>query len=153
MLILLVHGPNLNLLGEREPEIYGRATLASIEARVAARAAPRGATVSAFQSNGEGRLIDFLHANRHAAKGVIINPGAYTHYSYALRDAIAAVALPCIEVHLSDIAKREEWRRVSVIADVCAAQVKGKGPEGYDEAVDLLLDRLGAPKAAGVSGG
>ncbi len=141
MKILLVHGPNLNLLGEREPEIYGRTTLPEIEARVAARARARGAEVLAFQSNGEGALLDFLHAQRKAAGGVIINPGAYTHYSYALRDALAAIALPAVEVHLSDIAAREPWRSVSVIAEVCVAQVKGKGPAGYDEALDLLLDR------------
>jgi 3-dehydroquinate dehydratase-2 len=143
VLILLIHGPNLNLLGEREPAVYGRTTLAEIEARVAARAATRGASVLAFQSNGEGALIDFLHAHRHDASGILLNPGAYTHYSYALRDAIAAVALPCVEVHLTDLATREPWRRVSVIADVCVAQVMGKGPAGYDEALDRLIERLG----------
>jgi 3-dehydroquinate dehydratase II len=140
--ILLVHGPNLNLLGEREPGIYGRTTLAEIEARVATRAAARGAVVVPFQSNGEGALIDFLHAERRTAAGVIINPGAYTHYSYAIRDALAAIALPAVEVHLSDISAREEWRRVSVVADVCIGQVKGKGAAGYDEALDLLLARI-----------
>lgn len=145
--ILLVNGPNLNLLGEREPEVYGRTTLAEIAAAVAARAAARGAEVEAFQANGEGALIDFLHARRKAAQGVIVNPGAYTHYSYALRDALAAIALPCVEVHLTDLSKREEWRRRSVVADVCVATIMGKGPAGYVEAVDLLLDRLGAPRA------
>ena len=148
MRILLVHGPNLNLLGEREPAVYGRTTLAEIEARVAVRAAARGATVACFQSNHEGALIDFLHAERRTAAGVVINPGAYTHTSYALRDAIAAVALPCVEVHLSDIATREPWRRVSVVADVCIAQVKGKGPAGYDDALDLLLDAIRIPTRA-----
>lgn len=141
-LVLLVHGPNLNLLGEREPAIYGRTTLAEIEARAAARAAARGAGILAFQSNGEGALIDFLHVHRKAASGIVINPGAYTHYSYALRDAIAAVGLPCVEVHLSDIAAREPWRRVSVIADVCIGRIMGKGPGGYDTAIDLLLDQI-----------
>lgn len=139
--ILLVHGPNLNLLGEREPEIYGATTLAEIERRVSDRAAGRGVEVKCFQSNGEGALIDFIHAERRSAAGAILNAGAYTHYSYALRDAIAAAALPCVEVHLSDLAKREPWRRVSVIADVCIAQVMGKGPAGYDEALDILLAR------------
>jgi 3-dehydroquinate dehydratase-2 len=135
----------LNLLGEREPEIYGRTTLAEIERRVAERAALRGARVESFQSNGEGALIDFLHARRREARGIVINPGAYTHYSYALRDAIAAVALPCVEVHLTDLAARaEEWRRRSVIAEVAIATVMGKGPEGYVEALDVLLDHLGA---------
>jgi 3-dehydroquinate dehydratase-2 len=140
--ILLVNGPNLNLLGEREPEVYGRTTLAEIEAAVAARAALRGAEVECFQSNGEGALIDFLHARRKIARGVIINPGAYTHYSYALRDALAAIGLLCVEVHLSDLKKREEWRRRSVTGEVAFATVMGKGPAGYIEAVDLLLDRL-----------
>ncbi len=149
MRILLVNGPNLNLLGEREPELYGRTTLAEIERRVAARAAARGASVEAFQSNGEGALIDFLHARRREARGVVINPGAYSHYSYALRDALAPIALPVVEVHLTDLATRkEEWRRRSVTADVAIATVMGKGPEGYVEALDLLLDRLGAPRPA-----
>jgi 3-dehydroquinate dehydratase-2 len=147
--ILLLHGPNLNLLGEREPAVYGRTTLAEIEARVAARAGARGVDVRCFQSNHEGALIDLLHAERRSARGVIANPGALTHYSYALRDAIAAVALPCVEVHLSDIGAREPWRRVSVVADVCFARVMGKGPAGYDEAVDALLERIGAPAASG----
>jgi 3-dehydroquinate dehydratase-2 len=139
-----MNGPNLNLLGEREPEVYGRTTLAEIESRVISRAAARGATVESFQSNHEGALIDFLHGRRKAARGIIINPGALTHYSYALRDAIAAVALPCVEVHLSDLAKRrEKWRRRSVIAEVAFATIMGKGPEGYVEAVGALLDRLG----------
>jgi 3-dehydroquinate dehydratase-2 len=141
---IVVHGPNLNLLGEREPEVYGRTTLAEIDASLVARAAARGAAVKCFQANGEGALIDFIHAERRWARGIVINPGAYTHYSYALRDALAAVALPCVEVHLSDITKREEWRRISVIAPVCFAQVMGKGPAGYVAALDLLLDRLGA---------
>jgi 3-dehydroquinate dehydratase-2 len=145
--VLLVNGPNLNLLGEREPALYGRTTLAEIEALVAARAAARGAEVEAFQANGEGALIDFLHARRKSAHGVVLNPGAYTHYSYALRDAIAAVALPCVEVHLTDLSTREEWRRRSVTGEVCLATVMGKGPAGYVEALDLLLDRLGAPRA------
>ncbi len=146
--VLVMNGPNLNLLGEREPEVYGRTTLAEIEAGLAARAGARGAAVRCFQANGEGALIDFIHAQRRWARGIVINPGAYTHYSYALRDAIAAVALPCVEVHLSDLTKREEWRRVSVIAPVCIAQVMGKGAAGYVEALDLLLDRLGAPPAS-----
>ena len=140
--IILLHGPNLNLLGEREPAVYGPTTLAELEARVAARAGGRGARVHAFQSNHEGALIDVLHERRRLACGVLVNAGALTHYSYALRDAIAAIALPAVEVHLSDISKREPWRRVSVIADVCLAQVMGKGPAGYDEALDLLLDEL-----------
>lgn len=146
--ILLVHGPNLNLLGEREPGVYGRTTLAEIETRAGVRAARRGALAIPFQSSDEGALIDFIHRERRSARGIVINPGAYTHTSYALRDALAAVALPCVEVHLSDIATREPWRRVSVILDVCFAQVKGKGAAGYEEAVDLLLDRIGSGERA-----
>lgn len=147
MKILLVNGPNLNLLGEREPALYGRTTLAEIEAAVAARALARGAAVESFQSNGEGALIDFLHARRREARGVIINPGAYTHYSYAIRDALVAIGLPFVEVHLTDIAKREGWRRKSVISDVALAVIAGRGPQGYVEALDVLLDRLGCAPA------
>ena len=120
--VLLVHGPNLNLLGEREPEIYGRTTLAEINASFRREARKHGLKTVAFQSNSEGALIDFLHRNRKRAAGLVINPGAYTHYSYALRDAIAAIQLPAVEVHLSDIRKREPFRRHSVIKDVCLAR-------------------------------
>jgi len=140
--ILLLHGPNLNLLGEREPSVYGTTTLAEIEARMRARAAARGLDVLAFQTNHEGALLDLLHEERKHAAGALLNAGAWTHYSYALRDAIAAVKIPVIEVHLSDIEKREPWRRISVIAEVCAGRVMGKGAAGYDEALDLLLERL-----------
>src|SRR4051812_19957905 len=115
MNILLLNGPNLNLLGEREPEIYGKTTLAELEQMVQARGQELGHTVRAFQSNHEGALIDELHQSRKWANGVIFNPGAFTHYSYALRDAIASTKLRVVEVHLSDVARREPWRRVSVI--------------------------------------
>ena len=109
--VLVLHGPNLNLLGEREPEVYGRTTLAEVDRMIKAEGRRRGLTVRCFQRNGEGELIDLLHAQRRWADAVVINPGAYTHYSYALRDALAAIAKPCAEVHLSDIRKREAWRR------------------------------------------
>jgi 3-dehydroquinate dehydratase-2 len=140
--ILLVHGPNLNLLGEREPEVYGFSTLKDIEENVLKLAQKFGVEIRAFQSNHEGALIDFLHENRHWANGVIINPGAYTHYSYAIRDAIAAINLPTIEVHLSDIHKREAFRKISVISDVCISQIRGKGMQGYVEALQILLQHL-----------
>ena len=140
--ILLVHGPNLNLLGEREPEIYGTLTLKNIEKKVTALADDLGADICAFQSNHEGAIIDFLKENRHWADGVIINPGALTHYSYALRDAIAAINLPTVEVHLSDIHNREAFRKISVIADVCIAQISGKGVQGYFQALQILVDYL-----------
>jgi 3-dehydroquinate dehydratase-2 len=139
MNILLLNGPNLNLLGEREPEIYGKTTLAELEQMVQARAQGLGHTVRALQSNHEGTLIDELHQSRHWADGVIFNPGAFTHYSYALRDAIAATKLRVVEVHLSDITRREPWRRISVLEEVCAHRVVGKGTAGYLEALEWLV--------------
>jgi len=139
MNILLLNGPNLNLLGEREPEIYGTTTLAELEQMVQARAQALGHTVRALQSNHEGALIDELHQSRHWADGVIFNPGAFTHYSYALRDAVAATKLRVVEVHLSDITRREPWRRVSVLEEVCAHRVVGKGTAGYLEALEWLV--------------
>ena len=139
MNILLLNGPNLNLLGEREPEIYGKTTLAELEQMVQSRAQGLGHTVRALQSNHEGALIDELHQSRHWADGVIFNPGAFTHYSYALRDAIAATKLRVVEVHLSDITRREPWRRISVLEEVCAHRVVGKGTAGYLEALEWLV--------------
>lgn len=143
--ILVLNGPNLNLLGEREPEVYGTTTLRQIEASVKAAARRSGAVVRAFQSNSEGRLIDLVHANRRWADGILINPGAFTHYSYALRDALAAVAKPTVEVHLSDLAARaktEPFRAVSVIRPVCVSAVQGLGPKSYLVALDRLLELL-----------
>lgn len=147
-LLLLVHGPNLNLLGERNPAVYGTTTLLDIEADVAAAANARGATTLAFQSNHEGALIDFLHEHRKLAAGVVLNAGALTHTSVALRDAIEAARLPVVEVHLSNTHAREEFRHVSLIAGVCLGQVTGLGRAGYPIAVDLLLDHLEAASAA-----
>lgn len=143
MNILLLNGPNLNLLGEREPEVYGTMTLAQLNAKVAAYARRHGATVRPRQSNSEGKLIDFLHAHRKWADGVVFNPGAYTHYSYALRDAVASIAVPTIEVHLSDVTKREPFRRVSVIAPVCKGRRYGRGVDSYLEAIDDLIALAG----------
>ena len=136
--ILVLNGPNLNLLGVREPDVYGTVTLADIEREVTEYAAERGASVDCFQSNHEGALIDKLHEARGAYDGIVYNPGAH---SYALRDAVSSIDVPTVEVHLSDISAREEFRRISVIAPVCVAQIKGKGKEGYKEAVDVLLAR------------
>lgn len=144
--ILIIHGPNLNLLGTREVEIYGDLTLADINRRVAKVARECGASVRFFQSNGEGELIDFLHRQRRWADGVVINPAAYTHYSYALRDAIAGIALPTVEVHLSDIRKREPFRRKSVLKPVCFEQISGLGWASYAEGVRLLVRLLSRPK-------
>jgi 3-dehydroquinate dehydratase type II len=141
MNILVLHGPNLNLLGEREPEIYGTLTLAQLNAKLAAHARKGGVKLRARQSNSEGKLIDLLHAHRRWADGVVFNPGAYTHYSYALRDAVAAIRIPKMEAHLSDVTKREPFRRVSVIAPVCAGRRYGKGADSYIEAIDDLIAR------------
>lgn len=140
MRILVLHGPNLNLLGEREPEIYGVSTLAEIDARLRERAQQLGAEVRSLQSNHEGALVDRLHEERHWANAILFNPGALTHYAWSLRDAVAAVALPCVEVHLSDVTQREPWRRVSVLADVRVALCAGRGPDSYLEAVELLME-------------
>lgn len=131
MRVLVIHGPNLNLLGEREPEVYGTLTLDEIDDRIRAEAADLGIEVTCVQSNSEGAVIDAIHAARREADGIIINPGAYTHYSLAIRDALAAVALPAIEVHLSNVHAREEFRRHSVIAPVVRGQIVGLGAEGY----------------------
>jgi 3-dehydroquinate dehydratase-2 len=139
--ILVLNGPNLNLLGEREPEVYGSMTLSQLNAKLTAHARKRGASLRARQSNSEGKLIDLLHAHRRWADGIIFNPGAYTHYSYALRDAVAAIRVPTIEVHLSDVTKREPFRRVSVIAPACAGRRYGKGADSYIEAIDDLISR------------
>ena len=138
---LLLNGPNLNMLGVREPEIYGRDTLDSIEAEVVAYGAELGVQVDCFQSNHEGVLIDKIHEAHWRYDGIVYNPGAHTHYSYALRDAVGSIDTPVVEVHLSDINAREPFRAVSVIEPVCVSQIKGKGKQGYKEAIDVLLER------------
>jgi len=138
----MINGPNLNMLGTREPEVYGRTTLRGIVRMLKRYGAKRGVRIRSYQSNSEGKLIDRIQrlADRNYL-GLIINPGAYTHYSYALRDAIAASGVSTIEVHLTDIEKREPFRKLSVVKDVCIAQIKGLGPEGYQRALDELLKR------------
>ena len=136
---LLMNGPNLNMLGVRDPAIYGTDTLASIEAEVEAYGAQHGVQIDCFQSNHEGALIDKLHEAHGVYDGIVYNPGAHTHYSYALHDAVECIDVPVVEIHISDISKREEFRRTSVIAPACVAQIKGKGKAGYLEAVDVLL--------------
>jgi len=135
---LVIHGPNLNLLGTREPGIYGQMTLGEIDARLAEWAAAAGAELRSVQSNSEGAIIDALHGARGWANGVVVNPGAYTHSSYAIRDAVAAIAVPTIEVHLSNVHAREEFRHVSVIAPVCRGQIVGLGWRGYLFALEAL---------------
>jgi len=139
MRILIVNGPNLNLLGVREPDVYGGRTMRDLIAEIRRHAVIRGVKVSFVQSNHEGRLIDVIQRRRLRVDGIVINPGALTHYSYALRDCIKAVGVPTVEVHLSDIRSREEFRKTSVTADVCIRQICGKGFAGYLEAVDELV--------------
>ena len=131
MRVLVIHGPNLNLLGEREPEIYGTATLAEIDEFIVALARELDIDVDCTQYNSEGEIIDALHDARTAYDGVVINPGAFSHYSYAIADAIAAIRIPVVEAHLSNIAARETHRRVSVTAASCAGSVSGFGRDSY----------------------
>lgn len=141
MKILVLNGPNLNLLGEREPNIYGDNSLNSINEELAKTAADMSYETAFFQSNSEGALIDALHEARRDCAGVILNAGAYTHYSYAIRDAIAAIKIPVIEVHLSNVNSREEFRHTSVIAPVCRGSIAGFGKFSYTLAL-IALDKL-----------
>lgn len=146
MKILLLNGPNLNTLGARQPEVYGTTTLHEVVEMVRQRADGRGASIRDLQSNHEGALIDFLQ--EHAdADGAIINPGGLAHTSVALRDAIAGCAFPAVEVHISDVRRREPFRRKSYLTDVTARQVIGRGVEGYVQALDWLLEHLQARRA------
>lgn len=138
--ILIVHGPNLGLLGEREPKVYGKTTLAQLNAMLEKEAVRLKVRLKIFQSNWEGAIIDFLTAERKWADGVIINPGALTHYSLALRDCLSAINLPAIEVHLSNIAAREEFRRTSVTAAACRGQISGLGIKSYLVALQALAE-------------
>ncbi|MFH0993032.1 MAG: type II 3-dehydroquinate dehydratase [bacterium] len=139
MRILIVNGPNLNLLGVREPDIYGAKSYRDLLREIRSHAKTTGLDVVCFQSNHEGGIIDWIQRHARSAQGLVINPGALTHYSYALRDCIKGVGLPTIEVHISDIHGREAFRSVSVIKDVCLHQISGKGFAGYFEAVDELV--------------
>jgi 3-dehydroquinate dehydratase-2 len=147
--VLVLHGPNLNLLGTREPAVYGRTTLAEIDRALARHAAERGVRLECRQSNNEGQLVDWIQgAAGEGFRAIVINPGALTHYSIALRDVIAAVRLPVVEVHLSNIHAREEFRRHSVTAPAAAGQISGFGPASYRLGLDaalLLAGRGGAP--------
>lgn len=141
--VLVLHGPNLNLLGVREPRVYGRTTLAEIDTALVARGASMGVAVECHQSNHEGTLIDLLHGCIDRCRGVLFNPGGYTHTSVALRDAVAAIGLPVVEVHLSNTEAREDFRRVSLLATVCVGRVVGFGARSYLLALDGLLGHLG----------
>lgn len=146
MKILVINGANLNMLGVREPEIYGRETLGDINAYIKEYADKRGVQTEFFQSNHEGDIIDKIHSAHKNFDGAIINPGAYTHYSYAIADAISSVSVPFVEVHISNIYKRESFRHTSVIAPSCLGQISGLGKKGYICALDTLIDKTGDEK-------
>lgn len=143
MKILVINGPNLNMLGIREPDHYGRTTYVDLLARISAHAEQRGVEVEFFQSNHEGALVDAIQGAYGKADGIVINPGAYTHTSIALLDAVKAVSIPTVEVHISDVNAREEFRRISYIRAACIATIAGHGTDGYLEAIDLLLAEAG----------
>ncbi len=138
---LVINGPNLNLLGLREPGIYGELTLKDVEERVQRVAGELGVSVVFFQSNHEGSIIDRLHSAREDCAGIVFNPGAYSHYSYAIRDALSAIKVPCVEVHISNIHQREEFRHTSVISPVVIGQIAGLGVHGYELALRALVKR------------
>jgi 3-dehydroquinate dehydratase II len=142
MKILILHGPNLNLLGTREPEIYGSQTLNDIDEQLGELGKELGVEVKCFQSNNEGALVDALHDARSWASGVVFNPGAYTHTSIALRDAIAGIGIPVIEVHLSNVYAREEFRHVSMISAVCKGKILGLGWRSYTLGLRALVELL-----------
>ena len=139
MHILVVNGPNMNMLGIRQPEIYGRETYEDLKALIRAEADRLGASVSFFQSNHEGAIIDAIHAAQGNYDAIIMNPGAFTHYSYAILDALKAVRIPCIEVHISNVHQREEFRHRSVTAPACVGQICGLGLYGYEAAMRYFL--------------
>ena len=140
MKILIINGPNLNLLGVRESDIYGSESLSDIENWLNDQPEADGHSITWFQSNHEGELIDFIHGAMGKVGGIVINPGAFTHYSYAIRDAIAAINVSTVEVHISDINTREKFRKISVIKDVCLDQISGLGKIGYLQGIQRLIN-------------
>ncbi len=145
--IAVMHGVNLDQLGRRDPEVYGTLTLAELEQRIAEQASALGLTTSFFHTNHEGEFVEHLHSLRTGADAVILNPGAWTHYAWSIRDALEIAGLPAIEVHLSDVKQREPWRHLSVIAELCCATISGHGPDGYSQALVRLRDELGQAPA------
>ena len=144
MRAIVLNGVNLDQLGKRNPEHYGGVTLSELETRIYEWANELECSVRCRQTNHEGEYIDWCHDALDWADGVVVNPGAWTHYSYAIRDALELFQVPIVEVHLSDIEEREEWRRSSVIADLAAKRVLGKGPDGYREALGFIVQQVGA---------
>ena len=140
--IEVMHGVNLDQLGRRDPAQYGTLTIDQLELRIGSVADELGLVTRFFRTNHEGEFVERLHRVEGLADGLVLNPGAWTHYSYAIRDALELAGLPAVEVHLSDVDNREEWRRKSVIAELCIARVAGKGPEGYRDALDRLREEL-----------
>jgi 3-dehydroquinate dehydratase-2 len=142
MKILVINGPNLNMLGKRNKEHYGSDTLAAIEQKLAEKGRALGCELSFFQSNHEGGIIDFIQEKTSAADGILINPGALTHYGYSLHDALADAGLPVVEVHLSDIKSREEWRKISVISDIAIKQISGLKTKSYLAGLEALAEHI-----------
>jgi 3-dehydroquinate dehydratase II len=140
--IEVMHGVNLDQLGRRDPLLYGTLTLAELEQRIARDASELGLATRFFQTNHEGAFVERLHALRGQADAVLLNPGSWTHYAWAIRDALEIAALPALEIHLSDVERREPWRRVSVIRELCIATISGQGPDGYREALERLREEL-----------
>jgi 3-dehydroquinate dehydratase-2 len=140
--IEVMHGVNLDQLGRRDREQYGTLTLDELEVRIGSAADELGLIARFFRSNHEGEFVERLHRLEGLADGVVLNPGAWSHYSYAIRDALELANLPAVEVHLSDVDHREEWRRRSVLSDLCVARIAGKGPTGYREALEQLREEL-----------
>jgi 3-dehydroquinate dehydratase II len=140
----VMHGVNLDQLGRRDPEHYGGLGFTELEFRIGGYARELGLQARFFQTNAEHEFVEHLHRLEDLADGIVLNPGAWTHYSYAIRDALELTGLPAIEVHLSDVESREEWRRVSVVRDLCVATVSGQGPEGYRTALERLREELAA---------
>jgi 3-dehydroquinate dehydratase-2 len=146
----VLHGVNLDMLGKRDPEHYGTLTLIELEVRIKHWARALGLEVSLFQTNAESEYVERLHQAPELADALVVNPGAWTHYSWAIRDALEIAGLPTVEVHLSDLESREQWRSHSVVADLAVARISGKGPDGYREALEFLAAQLGVqpPNAA-----
>jgi 3-dehydroquinate dehydratase-2 len=147
----VMHGVNLDQLGRRDPLLYGTLTLAELEQRIEREARELGMQTRFFHTNFEGEFVERLHSLRDSADAVLLNPGSWTHYAWAIRDALEIASLPALEIHLSDVQNREPWRRVSVLGELCFATVSGRGPDGYSDALALLreeLDRIGEESGA-----